>query len=82
MIPESKNTHNNHILVLNEVLGELYTPEEVAEYLKVHPVTVYAWVKTNKINCHVLTKGKRKTTVRFDIEQIQRFIQSKNTRLP
>ena len=76
---ESKNISNNRILVLKEILGELYTPEEVAKYLKVHLVTIYNWVKTKKIDCYVLTRGKRKSTVRFDIEQIQRFIQSRNT---
>lgn len=77
MNPE--NTNDNRILVLKEILGELYTPEEVAKYLKVHLVTIYNWVKTKKIDCYVLTRGKRKSTVRFDIEQIQRFIQSRNT---
>ena len=70
--------NNNHILNLKESLGELYTPEEVAGYLKVNLVTIYNWVKTRKIDCYVLTKGKRKSTVRFDIEHIQRFIQSRN----
>ena len=77
MNPE--NTNDNRILVLKEILGELYTPDEVAKYLKVHLVTIYNWVKTKKIDCYVLTRGKRKSTVRFDIEQIQRFIQSRNT---
>jgi len=75
---DSAKINDNHIIVLKETLGELYTPEEVAGYLKVHQVTVYNWVKTKKIDCYVLTKGKRKSTVRFDIEQIQRFIQSQN----
>ena len=75
---ESKKISDNRILVLNEILGELYTPEEVAEYLKVHQVTVYNWVKTKKIDCYILTQGKRKSTVRFDREQIQKFIQSRN----
>jgi len=75
---DSAKINDNHIIVLKETLGELYTPEEVAEYLKVHQVTIYNWVKTKKIDCYVLTQGKRKSTVRFDIEQIQRFIQSRN----
>ena len=69
---------NNKILTLQESLGELYTPEEVAEFLKVHLVTVYNWVKTKKIDCYILTQGTRKSTVRFDIDQIQRFIHSRN----
>jgi len=67
---------SDKILRLNEKLGRLFTPGEVAEYLKVTPTTVYTWVKLKKINCHVLSKGKRKSTVRFDIEQIQHFKES------
>ncbi len=63
---------------LNETLGELFTPEEVAEYLKVNLATVYNWVKTKKIDCYVIAQGKRKSTVRFDIEQIKRFMQLRN----
>ena len=77
-ILNSAKTTNNRTLYLKETLGELYTPEDVAKYLKVHLVTVYNWVKTRKIDCYVLIKGKRKSTVRFDTEQIQRFIQSRN----
>jgi len=76
---ERQKISSNHILKLNETLGELFTPEEVAEYLKVNLVTVYNWVKTKKIDCYVITKGKRKSTVRFDKQQLQRFIQSRNT---
>ena len=60
---DSEKTINN-TLKLQESLGELYTPEEVAEFFKVHLVTVYSWVKTNKIECHVLTQGKRKSKPR------------------
>lgn len=61
--------------------GELFTPEEVAEYLKVHKVTVYNWVKLKMIDCYVLTQGKRKTTVRFDAEQIESFVLSRYRRI-
>lgn len=53
---------------------ELYTPEEIAKYLKVAPSTIYNWVKTGKLDGYVLSKGKRKSTVRFDKDQIQQFI--------
>ena len=69
---------NDKILELNEPLGELYTPEQVAEYLKVAPSTVYNWVQTGKIECYLLSKGKRKSTVRFDFQQIQRFMKSRS----
>ncbi|MBN1293473.1 MAG: helix-turn-helix domain-containing protein [Candidatus Latescibacteria bacterium] len=75
---ESIKISNSKVLKLQETLGELFTPEEVAEYFKVHLVTVYNWVKTKKIDCYILTKGTRKSTVRFDIDQIQKFIQSRN----
>ena len=67
----------HHTTRLQLVRLRLYC-EDVAGYLKVHLVTVYNWVKTRKIECYVLTKGKRKSTVRFDIEQIQKFIRSRN----
>jgi excisionase family DNA binding protein len=71
---------NDKITLLKTMcFGELFTPEEVARYLKVDKVTVYSWVKLKKIDCYVLTQGKRKTTVRFDIEQIERFIQSRES---
>lgn len=57
--------------------GELFTPEEVATYLKVHRVTVYNWVKLKMIDCYVLSKGAKKTTVRFDAEQIENFVLSR-----
>ncbi len=69
---------HNQILELNETLGKLYTPEEVAEFLKVAPSTVYNWVQTGKIECYVLSRGKRKSTVRFDNQQIQRFMKSRS----
>lgn len=74
----SEKTSNHRILKLNDSLGELFTPEDISQYFKVSPTTVYNWVKTNKIDYHVLCRGKRKTTVRFDLEQIQRFIQSRS----
>ena len=76
---DSEKISNNQILKLNETLGELFTPEEIAKYLKVHPVTVYNWVKENKIDCFILTEGKRKSTVRFNKEHIQQFIQARNS---
>jgi len=63
---------------LGQHFGELYTPEEVASFLKVNQMTVYNWVKTGKIECHTLTRGKRKSTVRFDLNQIENFMQSRS----
>jgi excisionase family DNA binding protein len=60
-----------------DTFGELYTPDEVAEYFKVAPSTVYNWAKTGIIEGHVLSQGKRKSTVRFDRDQIQQFMQPK-----
>ena len=73
---DSEKTINNQLLELNESLGVLYTPEEVAEYLKVASSTVYHWAQAGKIECYVLSQGKRKRTVRFDNQQIQRFKKS------
>ena len=70
--------HTNKRISITDALGVLYTPGEVAKYFKVSPSTVYNWAKTGKIECHVLSQGKRKSTIRFDIEQIQRLSQSEN----
>ena len=74
MIIDNTTNHKN---ILDQ-FGELYTPEELAEYLKVSPSTVYNWAKTHKLECHVISKGKRKTTIRFDREQIQKLVESRN----
>jgi len=75
---ELKISNCDNIQLLKDSLGELYTPEELASYFKVTPVSIYTWVKAKKIDCFILTKGKRKTTVRFNQEHVQRFIQSRN----
>jgi len=75
----SIKTNDNRILKLNETLGELYTPEDVAEFLKVSLSTVYNWTNKKKIDCYVLSQGKRKSKVRFDIHQIQQFIKSRSS---
>jgi excisionase family DNA binding protein len=61
----------------NELPTELLTPEELASYLKVSPSTVYNWAKTGKIDCFVLSQGKRKSTVRFAKKHISDFIQKR-----
>ena len=75
-----KKGNCDNIRVLKDTFGELFTPEELASYFKVTLVSIYNWVKTKKIDCFILTKGKRKSTVRFNQEHIQKFIQSRNIR--
>lgn len=70
------NTNTNNELA--GIFGELYTPEEVSGFLKVALSTVYNWAKTGKIECHVLAQGKRKSTIRFDMNQIKQFLQSRD----
>ncbi|MFA6473205.1 MAG: helix-turn-helix domain-containing protein, partial [Candidatus Latescibacterota bacterium] len=60
----------------SQKLEKLYTPKELAEFLSVTLSTIYNWVKTEKIEAHILSQGKRKSTVRFNKDQIQRFIDS------
>ena len=76
IMKDLKKTTSNFKTDLKETIGELFTPEELAGYLKVHPVTIYNWVKNGKIECYVLSQGIRKNTVRFDTQQIQQFIKS------
>lgn len=83
MMEENGNVITDEKTPLVQTLetGELFTPEEVADYLKVHKVTVYNWVKLKMIDCYVLSEGKRKTTVRFDARQIQNFILARHRRV-
>ena len=78
-MPNTDHIINSRILKLNDTIGELYTPEDVAEYLKVSLSTVYDWANKKKIDCYILSQGKRKSKVRFDINQIQRFIKSRGS---
>ncbi len=55
---------------------KLFTPEEVADRLKVSLSAVYNWVKLGRLEAYVFAQGKRKSTVRFDEGQILRFMQS------
>jgi len=61
---------------LTSLFGKLYTPEEVAGFLKVAVSTVYNWAKTGRIKCFTLSEGKRKTTVRFTAGHIEAFLSS------
>jgi excisionase family DNA binding protein len=80
MRPEVKEQIKTPLIEQTQI-GELYTPAEVAQYLKVTTATVYSWVKLKMIECYVLTKGSRKTTIRFDAEQINNFILARYRRI-
>jgi excisionase family DNA binding protein len=58
----------------------LWTAKEVAAYLGVKPVTVYAWVKEQRIPHIILSRGKRKKCVRFRVEAIERWVAQREHR--
>ena len=72
--PEKQKQVENTLIVLPEVL---FTPEEVADRLKVSLSAVYNWVKLGRLEAYVFAQGKRKSTVRFDEGQILRFMAGK-----
>jgi excisionase family DNA binding protein len=52
----------------------LLTAQEVADLLRVRPVTVYAAAARGRIPCVTLWKGKRRNLVRFRREDVEEFI--------
>ena len=59
-------------------MERLWTVAEVAEFLAVNPSTVYAWVKQRLIPHVALSKGRRKTCVRFRPDAIQRWLRTRD----
>lgn len=55
-------------------MESLWTVAEVAQFLAVKPTTIYAWVKQRSIPHVALSKGDRKTCVRFRPEAIRRWL--------
>ena len=59
------------------VADRLWTPKDLAEYLAVKPVTVYEWVKRRRVPHILLSAGKRKETVRFRRQDIDRWLKQR-----
>lgn len=53
-------------------MDEVMTVEQAAEFLKLKPSTVYAWVQANKLPYH-----KVGGVVRFMKEELLNFVKSK-----
>ena len=56
---------------------KLLTVKEVAQYLGVRPVTIYAWVKQRRIPHIPLSIGKRKECVRFRRESLEAWLRNR-----
>lgn len=52
--------------------NELMTVNEVAEYLRVDPNTVYIWLKADKLGSY-----KTGGVIRISREQLQKFMEAK-----
>lgn len=58
---------------------KLGTVKDAAEYLAVRPSTVYEKAARGLIPRVVLWSGRRKETIRFDMDSLEEFVK-KNTR--
>ena len=52
---------------------KLFTVSNLAKRWQVGPSTIYDWVAQRKIPHIVLSKGDRKSTIRFRLEDIEKF---------
>ncbi|MCH7803103.1 MAG: helix-turn-helix domain-containing protein [Acidobacteria bacterium] len=53
---------------------KLWTVKELATYLAVRPATIYLWVKQRSIPHLVLSRGTRKSCIRFRPDDIQDWL--------
>ena len=60
----------------------LLTPNQVAGLLSVQPSTVYAAAARGAIPCVRLWKGRRRTLLRFRLEDIERIIRERSSSEP
>jgi len=58
-----------------EVDEQLYTPQEVAEYLKVKPNTVYRWLRSGE-----LSAIRFQREYRVSESDLREFLQARRTR--
>jgi len=54
----------------------LMTAKQVAEKLGVNYTTIHWYVKQGRLDAVILTKGKKRRTVRFDPVEVQRFVKA------
>ena len=57
----------------------LLTVEQVAEQLQVHRTTIYSWVAQGHLPAIVLAEGLRKKCIRFDPEELARWLEARRT---
>ena len=59
-------------------MERLWTVSDVAHFLAVNRSTVYAWVQQRRIPYIALSRGARKTCVRFREDAIRRWLRSRD----
>ena len=66
-MPENDQDQNGHDHL------KLFTVSDLAKRWRVGQSTIYDWVAQRKIPHIVLSKGYRKSTIRFRLEDIKKF---------
>jgi excisionase family DNA binding protein len=59
-------------------MERLWTVSDVAQFLAVNRSTVYAWVQQRRIPHIALSRGARKTCVRFREDAIRRWLKARD----
>lgn len=59
-----------------DVNENMLTAKQVGEMLNVDYSTVHVWVKKGLIRPVILTRGKKRRTIRFERSEVDRFIQA------
>jgi excisionase family DNA binding protein len=55
-------------------MRRLWTVKELADYLAVKPSTIYLWVRKRSIPHLVLSRGPRKSCLRFRPEEVESWL--------
>ncbi len=58
-------------------MRKLLTPRELAAILGVKPATIYGWVKARMIPHITISRGRRKSTVRFRESEIESWLRQR-----
>ncbi len=54
--------------------NNLLTAKQVGQMLGVDYTTVHWWVKQGRLKALILTRGKKRRTIRFEPAEIERFL--------
>ena len=79
---KSSESQKEVFVMADQTASPLLTAEEVGKILRLKPATVYEAASVGRIPCVRLWKGRRKTLVRFRVEDIDRIIQERVVSAP